>query len=57
MNKQNEYLLQDVRVEFPNNAYPTQLAMMEHVVKSLKLHQKALLESPTGTGKFSSSGD
>eukprot|EP01087_Luapelamoeba_hula_P014230 TRINITY_DN4138_c0_g1_i1.p2 TRINITY_DN4138_c0_g1~~TRINITY_DN4138_c0_g1_i1.p2 ORF type:complete len:201 (-),score=54.14 TRINITY_DN4138_c0_g1_i1:1371-1973(-) len=38
-------------VRFPFPPYPTQIAMMERVLRALRQQQHALLESPTGTGK------
>ncbi len=38
-------------VEFPFKAYPSQMAFMSKVLKSLSRGENALLESPTGTGK------
>jgi hypothetical protein len=46
-------MLNGVLVDFPNQAYPTQLSMMSKVIGALKMKQNALLESPTGTGLIS----
>ena len=46
-----KYIIEEVEVDFPFEAYPCQLQFMEAVIKSLKGLSNALLESPTGTGK------
>nr|CAH0109049.1 unnamed protein product [Daphnia galeata] len=45
------YMINGVRVEFPAKAYPSQIAMMEKVIKGLQRNHNCLLESPTGSGK------
>ena len=45
------FLINDIPVEFPHEAYPCQLTFMKHVLEALSRRQNALLESPTGTGK------
>ncbi|KAL5015900.1 hypothetical protein ScPMuIL_005489 [Solemya velum] len=40
-----------VSVCFPCKPYPSQLSMMERVIKGLDKQQNCLLESPTGSGK------
>ncbi len=46
-----EILLRGIKVDFPKEPYPCQVAYMEKVIQALQLRQNALLESPTGTGK------
>eukprot|EP00743_Colponemidia_sp_Colp-15_P013990 GILK01016447.1.p1 GENE.GILK01016447.1~~GILK01016447.1.p1 ORF type:complete len:1208 (+),score=231.04 GILK01016447.1:128-3751(+) len=38
-------------VDFPFQPYPSQIAMMDKMLRSLEGRQHALLESPTGSGK------
>lgn len=38
-------------VRFPFTPYPSQLLMMDRLIRGLKQSEHALLESPTGTGK------
>ncbi|KAF3778451.1 ATP-dependent DNA helicase [Nymphaea thermarum] len=45
------YKIRGVDVEFPFDAYDSQLVYMESVIRSLQEGCNALLESPTGTGK------
>ncbi|KAJ8773449.1 hypothetical protein K2173_004279 [Erythroxylum novogranatense] len=45
------YQISGVDVDFPFEAYDSQLVYMEKVIYSLKNRCNALLESPTGTGK------
>jgi len=45
------YTINGVSVSFPHKAYPSQVAMMSHIIKALQRGQNALLESPTGSGK------
>lgn len=41
-----------VKIKFPFKPYPSQMMMMEKIIKTLsKPNEHALLESPTGTGK------
>ena len=40
-----------VKIHFPHKAYPSQVAMMNQIVRSLQQSKNALLESPTGSGK------
>ncbi|KAK6473236.1 Fanconi anemia group J protein-like protein [Huso huso] len=47
----SQYTIGGVKILFPCKAYPSQLAMMNSIVKGLKCHQHCLLESPTGSGK------
>ncbi|XP_032563587.1 Fanconi anemia group J protein isoform X2 [Chiroxiphia lanceolata] len=46
-----EYTIGGVKILFPCKAYPSQLAMMNAIVKGLNTRQHCLLESPTGSGK------
>ncbi|KFP84246.1 Fanconi anemia group J protein, partial [Acanthisitta chloris] len=46
-----EYTIGGVKIIFPCKAYPSQLAMMNAIVKGLNTRQHCLLESPTGSGK------
>uniref|UniRef100_A0A663MCL5 DNA 5'-3' helicase n=1 Tax=Athene cunicularia TaxID=194338 RepID=A0A663MCL5_ATHCN len=47
----SEYTIGGVKIVFPCKAYPSQLAMMNAIVKGLNNKQHCLLESPTGSGK------
>ena len=40
-----------VKVKFPSNPYPSQISMMNQIIKGLQRKQNCLLESPTGSGK------
>ncbi|XP_038160552.1 Fanconi anemia group J protein [Cyprinodon tularosa] len=46
-----EYTIGGVKVHFPCKAYPSQLAMMNSIMRGLNNGQHCLLESPTGSGK------
>ncbi|KAJ8280941.1 hypothetical protein GJAV_G00061310 [Gymnothorax javanicus] len=46
-----EYTIGGVKIDFPCKAYPSQLAMMNSIVRGLNHGQHCLLESPTGSGK------
>ncbi|XP_028276270.1 Fanconi anemia group J protein [Parambassis ranga] len=46
-----EYTIGGVKIHFPCKAYPSQLAMMNSIVRGLNNGQHCLLESPTGSGK------
>eukprot|EP01028_Stygiella_incarcerata_P007841 TRINITY_DN32869_c0_g1_i1.p1 TRINITY_DN32869_c0_g1~~TRINITY_DN32869_c0_g1_i1.p1 ORF type:complete len:1161 (+),score=311.51 TRINITY_DN32869_c0_g1_i1:91-3573(+) len=46
-----EYFIGGVRVQFPYEAYRSQIDYMARVIEALETQQNALLESPTGTGK------
>lgn len=47
-----EIPINGIRVKFPFKPYPSQIGMMDKVIRSLNSHkQHALLESPTGSGK------
>ncbi|XP_065192679.1 uncharacterized protein LOC135823764 isoform X2 [Sycon ciliatum] len=39
------------QVDFPCKPYPTQVAMMDKILKAIDREENALLESPTGSGK------
>ncbi|XP_059096440.1 Fanconi anemia group J protein-like [Tigriopus californicus] len=45
------YTISGVKVHFPCKAYPSQVAMMNNIIRALQRGQNALLESPTGSGK------
>ncbi|CAJ2661268.1 unnamed protein product [Trifolium pratense] len=45
------YKIRGIDVDFPYEAYDSQLVYMEKVMQSLQEERNALLESPTGTGK------
>lgn len=46
-----KYVVDDIEIDFPFEAYPCQLKFMESVIKTLRGTTNAILESPTGTGK------
>ncbi|XP_032364148.1 Fanconi anemia group J protein isoform X2 [Etheostoma spectabile] len=46
-----EYTIGGVKINFPCKAYPSQLAMMNSIVRGLNYGHHCLLESPTGSGK------
>ncbi|KAM9852814.1 Fanconi anemia group J protein [Aulostomus maculatus] len=46
-----EYTIGGVKISFPCKAYPSQLAMMNSIIRGLNTGQHSLLESPTGSGK------
>nr|XP_023900182.1 LOW QUALITY PROTEIN: regulator of telomere elongation helicase 1 homolog [Quercus suber] len=46
------YKIRGIDVDFPFEAYDSQLVYMEKVIQSLQQKCNALLESPTGTGKM-----
>ncbi|KAL0866039.1 hypothetical protein Bca101_045157 [Brassica carinata] len=45
------YSIRGINVDFPFEAYPSQITYMDKVIQSLQNKCHALLESPTGTGK------
>ncbi|XP_060059857.1 Fanconi anemia group J protein isoform X2 [Erinaceus europaeus] len=47
----SEYTIGGVKISFPCKAYPSQLAMMNSIIRGLNCKQHCLLESPTGSGK------
>ncbi|XP_053130511.1 Fanconi anemia group J protein isoform X2 [Hemicordylus capensis] len=51
MSSASEYTIGGVKILFPCKANPSQLAMMNAIVKGLNSKQHCLLESPTGSGK------
>ncbi|KAK5869061.1 hypothetical protein PBY51_010022 [Eleginops maclovinus] len=46
-----KYTIGGVKIDFPCKAYPSQLSMMNSIVRGLNNGQHCLLESPTGSGK------
>lgn len=46
-----DYTIGGVKIQFPCKAYPSQLAMMNSIVRGLNKGDNCLLESPTGSGK------
>ncbi|XP_040929439.1 Fanconi anemia group J protein isoform X2 [Betta splendens] len=46
-----EYTIGGVKIHFPCKAYPSQLAMMNAIIRGLNSECHCLLESPTGSGK------
>ncbi|KAG7479203.1 Fanconi anemia group J isoform X1 [Solea senegalensis] len=46
-----EYTIGGVKIHFPCKAYPSQLAMMNSIIRGLNKGEHCLLESPTGSGK------
>uniref|UniRef100_A0A4W3JCH2 DNA 5'-3' helicase n=1 Tax=Callorhinchus milii TaxID=7868 RepID=A0A4W3JCH2_CALMI len=48
---ESEYTIGGVKILFPCKAYPSQLAMMNSIIRGLNCRQHCLLESPTGSGK------
>ncbi|XP_042270894.1 Fanconi anemia group J protein isoform X2 [Thunnus maccoyii] len=46
-----EYTIGGVKINFPCKAYPSQLAMMNSIIRGLNYGKHCLLESPTGSGK------
>uniref|UniRef100_A0A7N9AUS7 DNA 5'-3' helicase n=1 Tax=Mastacembelus armatus TaxID=205130 RepID=A0A7N9AUS7_9TELE len=46
-----EYTIGGVKIHFPCKAYPSQLSMMNSIIRGLNHGQHCLLESPTGSGK------
>ncbi|XP_013884842.1 Fanconi anemia group J protein homolog [Austrofundulus limnaeus] len=46
-----DYTIGGVKIQFPCKAYPSQLAMMNSIIRGLNYGQHSLLESPTGSGK------
>ncbi|XP_070826529.1 Fanconi anemia group J protein [Chaetodon trifascialis] len=46
-----KYTIGGVKINFPCKAYPSQLAMMNSIIRGLNSGQHCLLESPTGSGK------
>ncbi|CAK8697218.1 unnamed protein product [Clavelina lepadiformis] len=48
---EKELMISGVKVCFPCKPYPSQLSMMNKIIKGLEQQQHCLLESPTGSGK------
>ncbi|KAK7171882.1 hypothetical protein R3I93_004242 [Phoxinus phoxinus] len=46
-----DYTIGGVEINFPCKAYPSQLAMMNSIIRGLNQGKHCLLESPTGSGK------
>jgi Rad3-related DNA helicase len=46
-----EITIGGVKVVFPNRPYPSQISMMDKIIKGLQKRENCLLESPTGSGK------
>ena len=51
MSKDHELMIGGIKLKFPNKPYPSQISMMDKIIKGLKFGQNCLLESPTGSGK------
>lgn len=47
----HDYTMSRVKLKFPAKAYPSQVQMMNQIIRALQKGQNALLESPTGSGK------
>ncbi|KAJ2082205.1 Fanconi anemia group J protein [Coemansia sp. RSA 988] len=47
----NMYYIGGVQVHFPFKPYPSQLGMMNHMIRALNKAQNTMIESPTGSGK------
>ncbi|KAK7588122.1 hypothetical protein V9T40_005367 [Parthenolecanium corni] len=45
------YTIGGVKVDFPVKAYPSQISMMDKIIRGCHRAQNCLLESPTGSGK------
>ncbi|KAJ2866520.1 hypothetical protein GGH94_001488 [Coemansia aciculifera] len=45
------FVISGVRVHFPFQPYPSQLGMMNHMIRALNSAQNTMIESPTGSGK------
>jgi Fanconi anemia group J protein len=45
-----EITIGGVKVQFPNRPYPSQISMMDKIIRGLQKGQNCLLESPTGSG-------
>ncbi|KAJ2858288.1 hypothetical protein J3B02_000358 [Coemansia erecta] len=45
------YFIGGVKVHFPFKPYPSQLGMMNHMIKALSQSKNTMIESPTGSGK------
>lgn len=51
MDNIEEILISGVKVKFPKKPYPSQMALMNKIIRGLQKKQNCLLESPTGSGK------
>ena len=51
MSAGHNYTMSRVKVSFPVKAYPSQIQMMNQIIRALQSQKNALLESPTGSGK------
>ncbi|KAG8176684.1 hypothetical protein JTE90_002676 [Oedothorax gibbosus] len=51
MTSSKAYTIGGVPIMFPYRAYPSQITMMDKIVKCLNKKDNCLLESPTGSGK------
>ncbi|XP_005100255.1 Fanconi anemia group J protein [Aplysia californica] len=49
--RHKEYKISGVSVFFPCKPYPSQLSMMNMILRGIERRQHCLLESPTGSGK------
>lgn len=49
--KNNEFTIGGVKVLFPKKPYPSQISLMNKIIKGLQKKENCLLESPTGSGK------
>ncbi|KAJ2772430.1 hypothetical protein IWQ56_001378, partial [Coemansia nantahalensis] len=47
----HELYIGGVQVHFPFQPYPSQLGMMNHMIRALNRKQNVMIESPTGSGK------
>ncbi|KAF0770843.1 Uncharacterized protein FWK35_00008815 [Aphis craccivora] len=45
------YTIGGVKIEMPVRPYPSQVSMMDKVIRGCQKQQNCLLESPTGSGK------
>ncbi|KAJ2786463.1 hypothetical protein GGI15_001492 [Coemansia interrupta] len=45
------YFIGGVKVHFPFKPYPSQLGMMNHMIRALNTSKNTMIESPTGSGK------
>jgi fanconi anemia group J protein len=43
--------INSISVKFPAKPYPSQISLMDKIIKALQRKQNCLLESPTGSGK------
>ncbi|KAJ1724942.1 hypothetical protein LPJ53_000868 [Coemansia erecta] len=45
------YFIGGIKVHFPFKPYPSQLGMMNHMIRALNTSKNTMIESPTGSGK------